>query len=84
MSIVIFYGGPKMKLSVEHSSRVYNDDDGSCISISPDADGLELVEIRQIENEKIVARITMQPEQAKHVCLALKEYLNRHTTEPVD
>lgn len=73
-----------MKLTTEYIIRVYNDDDGSYISVSPDADSLDLVEIRQIENDKIVARITMQPAQAKHVCLALKEYLNRHTTEPID
>lgn len=64
-----------MSYTVERQSSVYNNDDGSCVRIVPDADGLDLVEFQQIENGKIVARITMTKEQAILFVDASKKYL---------
>ena len=74
-----------MAYTTEHNIRVYNDDNGSYISVSPDADAMDFVELREVEpDNKIVARLTMMPEQAKAVFLAVREYLNRHTKYPID
>ena len=50
------------------------------IEVGPDRDGLDLIEIRlkeKMDGElKILARITMRPEQAQLVGLAITKYLN--------
>lgn len=61
--------------SIERQIRVYNDMDGSCISVSPDADGLDLVEIRNVDDQnRITQRIVLSREQAVLVAQALAEY----------
>ena len=65
-----------MGFSAEKSVRVYDDTSGEYVYIGPDADGLDLVELRsydatgQIES-KGAARITMPIEQALLVAEAI-------------
>lgn len=64
--------------SVEEQIRVFDDRDGCFISVGTDADGLDLVEIRQCDEKyNIQARITMSIEQARLVSGALAKYLSR-------
>ena len=64
--------------SIEHHVRIYNDRDGDYISISPDADGLDLVEIRSCDGaNKIQARLTMDIPLAIKLRNALGDYLFR-------
>lgn len=42
------------KYSVEKSAKIFNDVTGKFISIGPDRDGLDLVEIIDEDNNKIV------------------------------
>jgi len=65
-----------MSYSIEKHYRVYDDSDGSYISVSPDADGLSLVEIRQVlPGGTILSRITMTREQADLLQVQLSSYL---------
>lgn len=58
--------------SLEKSYKIYNDSTGEYIEVCPDADGLDLVEIRFVlEDGTINTRITMSPEQAELVATAL-------------
>lgn len=59
--------------SLEHMFEVWNDDgSGARLEIGEDRDGLDLVEIRQKSGDnKIEARITMQPEEARLAAIAL-------------
>ena len=61
--------------STECKFQVYNDGDGTHVDVGADADGLDLVEVRQVEDEKIVARITMHPDQADLLAKAIMRYI---------
>lgn len=65
-----------MEYTIEHHIRVYNDSNGDFISVSPDGDGLDLVEIRQCDNKGIIeSRITVPVELATKLYEALGSYL---------
>lgn len=60
------------KFSFETRYEIWNDDDGYVIKIGPDADGLGLIDVREIEADgKEVARLTFLPEQAELIAKAL-------------
>lgn len=64
--------------TAEKIVQVYNDEVGSYIYVGPDADGLDLVEIRSYFSDGKIecggnARITMPPEQAILVARAILE-----------
>lgn len=63
----------------ERVIRVWNDDHGTHIHVGPDGDGLDLVEIRNVDEDgSIVTSITMPAEQAVKVAEAVLElYGNR-------
>ena len=61
--------------TTEVEYKVYNDETGCHVSVTCGAADVDLVEIRQVESEKIVARVTMEPEQARLVYEALGKYL---------
>jgi hypothetical protein len=68
---------------MERLIRIYDDDCGDFVQISPDADSLDLVEFRQYSSkEEILARITMPLEAAKLFSLALIEYVQIMDKEP--
>jgi hypothetical protein len=72
--------GYKMPYTTEVNLRIYNDRDGDFVQVGPDADALDLVELRQYDaQEKILSRITMEPEQAQLLAKAINEYLSRST-----
>lgn len=53
--------------------KIWNDKDGYSIEVGPDADGLDLVEIRCRDDQgKIYARLVMTPEQARLVADAVR------------
>jgi len=45
--------------------KIFNDQDGNHIEVGPDADTGDLLEIRQIEDGKVFARIVGYPEQLR-------------------
>lgn len=53
--------------SLEIIRRVYDDDTGEHIEVGPDADTGDLLEIRQVEGGKTVARVVGKPEQLRLV-----------------
>lgn len=55
--------------------HVYNDGTGDYVYVGMDADALDLVELRYVENEKALSCITMDPARAVKVRNALDEYL---------
>lgn len=70
--------------SLERQLRVYNDTDGTHISVGPDADSLGLVEIRAVDDhDKIGQRIPMTREQAVLVAQALHEYCADERNFPI-
>jgi hypothetical protein len=61
-----------MKFTLEHTYKVFNDEDGSYVEVSPDADGLSCVEIRDYDSTgKLISNMTMPPEQAILVAKAI-------------
>jgi len=63
--------------TMERHLRIYNNETGEFVSVSSDADGLDLVEIRQYDRiGNITQRIAIPDEQAIKLVQALKEYLN--------
>ncbi|MBA3015241.1 MAG: hypothetical protein FP815_09855 [Desulfobulbaceae bacterium] len=59
---------------IETIKRIYTNGTGEYIHIGPDAEGLDLLDIRQYDDTgKCTARITMSKEQAKLVKQALDE-----------
>ncbi len=66
-----------MSYTTERTLKVYNDNTGDYVSVGPDGDGLDLVELRQTDAGEMVARISMTHEQAEAFVIALKEYLRR-------
>lgn len=64
------------KFYTEAHFRVYDKDTGEYVSIAPDADGLDLVEICNCDDkDAIQQRIVMTPELAVHVTKMLKKFL---------
>jgi hypothetical protein len=66
--------------TIESLKRVYDDGSGDYVQISPDADGLDCVDIRQYNSKGEIyangqARITMSQEMAEKLSLALQAYL---------
>lgn len=52
--------------------KVYDDQHGNHIYIGPDADGLDLVEVREVDDKNVIlGRFVMNPIQAKMVGEAL-------------
>lgn len=75
-----------MKYSIERLVRVCDDNHGTYIQISPDADGLDMVDIRSYDEKgeiesKGAARISMPLEQAILVSEALSNYLKQLTPD---
>jgi hypothetical protein len=67
--------------TIESIKRVYDDDCGEYVQVSPDADGLNCVEIRQYNSKGNIcgdgqARITMAPAMAEKLAEALQAYLD--------
>lgn len=64
------------RYTIERECKIY-DAHGDCVRIGPDADGLELIELRLLAyGDSITARIPMPREQAIAVANALLEYCN--------
>ena len=61
----------KKGFSAEIVHKIYDDSTGEHIEVCPDADSGDLIDIRQIEGGKIVARITGEPEQMRLVAQAI-------------
>ena len=61
--------------SLETIRRVYDDSTGEHIEVGPDADTGDLLEIRQVEGGKPVARIVGPPEQMRLVAEAILKAL---------
>ena len=59
------------KFSSETIHRIYNDKTGEYIEVGPDADTGDLLELRQVEGDKIVARIAGYPDQLRLVAEAI-------------
>ena len=59
------------KFSAEIVHKIYDNTTGERIEVCPDADTGDMLDIRQIEGDKIVARITGEPEQMRLVALAI-------------
>ena len=53
------------EFTLEAHYKIYNDADGSYIEVKPDADALGLIEIRQFDEGKEVARLTLPAKQAE-------------------
>ena len=64
----------KNPFCLEVHFEIWNDMTGSCIRIGPDRDGLDLIEIRQIDYDgKIAQSITVTKEQATLMLQALNK-----------
>jgi len=62
----------KKGYSTEIVHKVYNDDTGEYIEVGPDADGVDLVEVRQVDSKgNISNRIAGEPEQMRLVAEAI-------------
>ena len=53
------------RFSREIVHKIYNDDTGESLEVGPDADTGDLLEIRQIEQGKAVARVVGPPAQLR-------------------
>ena len=63
-----------MSFSVEHIVEVWNDEHGERVEVGCDRDGLDLVEIRSVNDRgEIDARLMMPKEQAILVAKAILE-----------
>lgn len=45
--------------------KIYDDDTGEHIEVGPDGDTGDLLEVRQVEGGKVVARVVGRPEQLR-------------------
>jgi hypothetical protein len=69
-----------MKFTLESSYKLYNTEDRSYIEVCPDAEGLGLVEIRDVSDGGVVTnKIVMPPEQARLLVLAINFLLTKTT-----
>jgi hypothetical protein len=57
----------------EKSFKIWNDEDGYRIEVNDDSDGLGMVEIRYVENEKIGQTITIEKGMVPFLIEALQE-----------
>lgn len=61
-----------MKFSSEITIEIWNDESGEKVTVGPDRDGLDLLEIRSYDDKgKIEGRLTFPKEQAELVGEAL-------------
>lgn len=61
-----------MPFSLEAVYQIWDDKHGSRIEVSPDKDGLDMVEVRFVDDAgQVGASIVMQPEQAALVARAI-------------
>jgi hypothetical protein len=61
--------------SIERHIRIYDDASGEYLEVAPDADGLDLVELRSVTGkDEIAERVVMTRQQAELVANALVEY----------
>lgn len=72
------------RFTVENVRRIYDDTTGDYVEVKPDADGLDLVEIRSMNgNEKEeYGRLTLLPDQARLVAKALNLLANELDPQP--
>lgn len=62
------------RFTIERVIKIYNDDVGNYMYVGPDADGLDCMEIRDVNNKgEIEARFFMGREQAVLVAQAILE-----------
>lgn len=63
------------KFTIERAAKVYDEDSGESVYVGPDADGLDLVELRFCDADgKIAARLpAIQAEMAIEVAKAILE-----------
>jgi len=77
-----------MPFSKENHIRIYDDDSGAYISVSPDFDGLDLCEIRDYApdspSNKPLSSIVMTIEQGRLVADAILETCDRLEKTKVD
>ena len=67
-----------MPYTLEKHLQIYDDNSGEYIEVCPDADGLDLIDIRQCESSgKIDYRMTFSKEQALLIIKALQEIIDR-------
>jgi hypothetical protein len=67
------------KHSIEMVFKIWNDDHGDRVEIGSDSDGLDLVEIRYVnENNKIDSRITLTKESLPFLKEAIERLIIFH------
>jgi hypothetical protein len=67
------------KFSMENMVEIWDDKHGECLEVGPDRDGLDLLEIRQMDsNGKVHNRITLVKEQALLLVEAISEVISRN------
>ncbi len=66
-----------MKYTMDRVFKIWSDTSGECISVGPDRDGLDLVEISSAINGGVEQTVILNHEQAKLVIEALQSTLNR-------
>lgn len=68
-----------MSHSLEKQYQIWNDEDGSCLEVGPDRDGLSLLELRDRDEQgKIVHRFTLNWEQVPLLIKALQDLADDH------
>jgi len=71
------FKGDDMPFKLEPMCQIWDDKYGDRIEVGPDRDGIDLVEIRSYCSDgKLMATITMQPEQAKLVSEAILKVMS--------
>ena len=70
------------KYSVEKLYEIWNDGSGLKIEVGPDRDNLGFVEIRYVENKKVLDRIVMPLEMAKLVANAILSAVSDMEEQP--
>lgn len=77
-----------MPFSKEHHIKIFNDDSGAYIQVSPDFDSLDLCEIRDYatdsRSDKPLASIVMTIEQGRLVADAILETCARLEQQMID
>ena len=63
-------------ITTELELKIYDDKSGEFYSVTADADGLDMVDIRQCDRDgKIENRLTITSDQAHHISQALARYV---------
>jgi hypothetical protein len=65
--------------STEITHKIFDESTGEHIEVGTDADTGELLEVRQVEGSKTVARVVGQPEQLRLVALAILELVGKES-----